>query len=161
MKKDYSWPASKLTAKEMELLYEERKRNGKPITVLIREAVLKTYSSSLLPREEQNEISHWYGYITKSKKYLERFITNFIFKARNTTMPETGSQQWLFTWADPRNQPCPVEIAVDWLCSSTHRPGNSGVGLDNKTPPQSFLISSSSEDIINTLMQINNRLFFW
>ena len=57
MKKDYSWPASKLTAKEMELLYEEKKRNGKPITVLIREAVLKTYSLSLLPREEQNKRS--------------------------------------------------------------------------------------------------------
>jgi len=50
--------SSKLTAKEMELLYEERKKNGKPITVLIREAVLKTYSSSLLPREEQKERSH-------------------------------------------------------------------------------------------------------
>ncbi|MBU4443626.1 hypothetical protein KJ656_00870 [bacterium] len=50
--------SSKLTAKEMELLYEERKKNGKPITVLIREAVLKTYSSSLLPGEEQNKRSH-------------------------------------------------------------------------------------------------------
>ena len=50
--------SSKLTAKEMELLYEERKKNGKPITVLIREAVLKTYSSSLLPGEEQKERSH-------------------------------------------------------------------------------------------------------
>jgi len=45
MKKDYPWPASQLTDKVMELLYEERKRNGKPITVLIKEAVLKTYSS--------------------------------------------------------------------------------------------------------------------
>ena len=27
-------------------------------------------------------------------------------------MPETGSQQWLFIWADPKNQPCPVEIVV-------------------------------------------------
>ena len=58
MKKDYSWPASQLTDKEMELLYEERKRNGKPITVLIREAVLKTYSSSLLPGEKQNKRNH-------------------------------------------------------------------------------------------------------
>ena len=30
--------------------------------------------------------------------------------------------------------------------------------LDNKTPPQSFLISSSSEDLINTFTQLNNRL---
>ena len=73
-------------------------------------------------------------------------------------MPETGSQQRLFTWADSKNQPCPVEIAVDWLCSSTHRPGNSRVGLINKTPPQSFLISSSSEDLINTFTRINNRI---
>ncbi len=58
MNESYPWPASQLTAKEMELLYEERKRNGKPITVLIREAVLKAYSSSLLPREKQNERSH-------------------------------------------------------------------------------------------------------
>ncbi len=58
MNESYPWPASQLTAKEMKLLYEERKRNGKPITVLIREAVLKTYSSSLLPREKQNERSH-------------------------------------------------------------------------------------------------------
>ena len=73
-------------------------------------------------------------------------------------MPETGSQQRIFTWVDSRNQPCPVEIAVDWLCSSTHRPGNSRVGLINKTPPQSFLIFSSSEDLINTFMKINKRL---
>ena len=58
MNESYQWPASKLTAKEMKLLYEERKRNGKPITVLIREAVLKTYSSSLLPREKHNGRSH-------------------------------------------------------------------------------------------------------
>ena len=58
MKKDYPWPASQLTDKVMELLYEERKRNGKPITVLIREAVLKTYSLSLLPGEEQNKRNH-------------------------------------------------------------------------------------------------------
>ena len=73
-------------------------------------------------------------------------------------MPETGSQQRIFTWVDSRNQPCPVEIAVDWLCSSTLRPGNSGVGLVNKTHPKSFLISSSSEDLINTFKQLNNRI---
>jgi len=72
-------------------------------------------------------------------------------------MPETGSQQWLFIWADSRNQPCPDEIAVDWLCSSTRRPGNSRVGLVNKTSSQSFLISSSPEDLLNTFTQINNR----
>ena len=44
MKKDYAWPASQLTAKEMELLFEERKQNGKPITLLIKEAIRKQYA---------------------------------------------------------------------------------------------------------------------
>jgi len=43
MKKDYAWLASQLTDKEMKLLYEERKRNGKPITLLIKEAIKKVY----------------------------------------------------------------------------------------------------------------------
>jgi len=58
VKPDYARPASQLTAKEIELLYEESKRIGKTITVLIREAVLKTYSSALLPTEKQNKRSN-------------------------------------------------------------------------------------------------------
>jgi len=50
---------------------------------------------------------------------LKRFITGFICKARNTTGPETGSQQWIFTSVDSRNQPGYVEIAVDWLLLNT------------------------------------------
>jgi len=43
MNESYPWPASKLTAKEMELLYEERKRSSKPICLLIKEAINKVY----------------------------------------------------------------------------------------------------------------------
>ena len=34
-------------------------------------------------------------------------------------MPETGSQQWIFTWVDTQNQPGHIEIAVDWLLLNT------------------------------------------
>ena len=43
MNEDYPWSASKLTKKEMELLYEERKKSNKPICLLIKEAINKTY----------------------------------------------------------------------------------------------------------------------
>jgi len=50
---------------------------------------------------------------------LKRFKIDFICKARNTTRPETGSQQWIFTWVDTQNQPGYVEIAVDRLLLNT------------------------------------------
>jgi len=40
--KRYCWPASALTEEEMRLLYAEKVRTGKPITVLIRDAVLRS-----------------------------------------------------------------------------------------------------------------------
>jgi len=40
--KRYCWPASALTEEEMRLLYEEKVRTGKPITVLIRDAVIRS-----------------------------------------------------------------------------------------------------------------------
>jgi len=41
--KKYQWPASKLSREEMQMLVRERKRTGKPITVLIKEAVDSVY----------------------------------------------------------------------------------------------------------------------
>ncbi|MCB9059056.1 MAG: hypothetical protein H6627_10850 [Calditrichae bacterium] len=41
----YQWPASALDPYEMQLLYREKQRSGKSITLLIREAVLKAYDS--------------------------------------------------------------------------------------------------------------------
>lgn len=38
----YCWPASALTEKEMQMLYEQKIKTGKPITVLIRDAVIRS-----------------------------------------------------------------------------------------------------------------------
>ena len=40
-KKNYQWPANKLTATEMAILYRLREATGKPINQLLREAILK------------------------------------------------------------------------------------------------------------------------
>ena len=39
----YRWPASKLEKDEMKRLYEVSQRTGKPITLLIREAIRLVY----------------------------------------------------------------------------------------------------------------------
>ena len=39
--KNYQWPADKLTATEMAILYRLREATGKPINQLLREAILK------------------------------------------------------------------------------------------------------------------------
>ena len=39
--KNYQWPANKLTATEMAILYRLREATGKPINQLLREAILK------------------------------------------------------------------------------------------------------------------------
>ena len=39
----YRWPASKLGKDEMRSLYEASRETGKPITLLIREAVREVY----------------------------------------------------------------------------------------------------------------------
>ena len=39
----YGWPASKLGKDEMRSLYEASRETGKPITLLIREAVREVY----------------------------------------------------------------------------------------------------------------------
>jgi len=44
MKKDYPWPASQLDESDMKKLYHARKVTGKPMTLLIKEAVNKTYN---------------------------------------------------------------------------------------------------------------------
>jgi len=44
MKQRYPWPASQLDEKDMEKLYLARKNTGKPMTMLIKEAVNKTYN---------------------------------------------------------------------------------------------------------------------
>ncbi|MCF7802685.1 MAG: hypothetical protein K9N46_05455 [Candidatus Marinimicrobia bacterium] len=41
--KKYQWPASKLSREDMQMLVRERKKTGKPITVLIRDAVHSLY----------------------------------------------------------------------------------------------------------------------
>ena len=38
----YCWPASALGEEEMRLLYQEKVRTGKPITALIRDAVIRS-----------------------------------------------------------------------------------------------------------------------
>lgn len=40
-KKNYQWPASKLTAVEMAILHRLRAATGKPINELLRDAILK------------------------------------------------------------------------------------------------------------------------
>ena len=45
MKQRYPWPASQLNPNDMELLYQKRKTNGKPITLLIKEAVQSQYGN--------------------------------------------------------------------------------------------------------------------
>ena len=40
--KRYCWPASALSEEEMRMLYAEKVRTGKPITVLIRDAVIRS-----------------------------------------------------------------------------------------------------------------------
>jgi len=43
VKPKYPWPASQLDEKDMEKLYSVRETTGKPMTVLIKEAVRKQY----------------------------------------------------------------------------------------------------------------------
>jgi len=43
MKQKYPWPASQLDSSDMEALYLVRETTGKPMTVLIKEAVRKQY----------------------------------------------------------------------------------------------------------------------
>jgi len=43
MIKRYPWPASKIGKDEMRRLFEAKRRTGKPITVLVREAVRRVY----------------------------------------------------------------------------------------------------------------------
>ena len=45
MKQRYPWPASQLDEKDMEKLYLARKNTGKPMTVLIKEAVRNQYGN--------------------------------------------------------------------------------------------------------------------
>ena len=40
---NHAWIGDRLGTEEMTLLYDERERTGKPMTVLVQEAVLKTY----------------------------------------------------------------------------------------------------------------------
>lgn len=42
---NHGWIGDQLGTEEMGLLYEERKRTGKPMTILVKEAVLKAYSN--------------------------------------------------------------------------------------------------------------------
>ena len=42
--KKYSWPASAVSEKEMQILYDMRQKTKKPISKLIKEAIRKTYS---------------------------------------------------------------------------------------------------------------------
>ena len=44
--KNYQWPANKLTATEMAILYRLREATGKPINQLLREAILKLNETS-------------------------------------------------------------------------------------------------------------------
>jgi hypothetical protein len=42
--KKYSWPASAVSEKDMQILYDMRQKTKKPISKLIKEAIRKTYS---------------------------------------------------------------------------------------------------------------------
>jgi hypothetical protein len=42
--KKYSWPASAVSEKEMQILYDMRQKTKKPISKLNKEAIRKTYS---------------------------------------------------------------------------------------------------------------------
>jgi hypothetical protein len=44
--KNYQWPADKLTATEMAILYRLREATGKPINHLLRDAILKLSDSA-------------------------------------------------------------------------------------------------------------------
>ena len=43
MKQKYPWPASLLDETDMEALFYARKKTGKPMTLLIKEAVSRVY----------------------------------------------------------------------------------------------------------------------
>jgi len=42
--KKYSWPASAVSEKDMQMLYDMRQKTKKPLAKLIKEAIRKTYS---------------------------------------------------------------------------------------------------------------------
>ena len=44
MKSKYPWPASQLDESDMEKLYQARKVTGKPMTILIKEAINNQYN---------------------------------------------------------------------------------------------------------------------
>lgn len=41
----YKWPASEIDEKTMRILFEMKQRTGKSISLLIKEAIVKTYSN--------------------------------------------------------------------------------------------------------------------
>ena len=51
----YPWPASRLTAREMSLLYRVRARRGTPINELLRLAVKKAYPINERLRGDSSE----------------------------------------------------------------------------------------------------------
>ena len=50
-RRNYQWPASALTGKEMEILNDWRTRTGTPISHLLRQAILKCNSMITFNRE--------------------------------------------------------------------------------------------------------------
>jgi len=43
MKQKYPWPASLLDERDMEVLFHAKQKSGKPITLLIKEAINQMY----------------------------------------------------------------------------------------------------------------------
>lgn len=52
--KRYQWPSSRLTEREMKLLYEHKLRCGIPITELIREAIELAYGNAVEEKSRKN-----------------------------------------------------------------------------------------------------------
>lgn len=53
----------------------------------------------------------------KSKKTTWKLLMLVLYLLKGIIMIATNSQQRIFIWASLQNQPCTVEIAMDWLCS--------------------------------------------
>ena len=43
---NHAWIGDRLGSEEMTLLYDERERTGKPMTILVQEAVLRAYAKN-------------------------------------------------------------------------------------------------------------------
>jgi transcription antitermination factor NusG len=73
-KKGYAWPASAISETEMAVLVDVRAETGKPISVLLKEAVQKAYGgcSSFVPEKEEHSVLITRGLFAGEKGVIEK-----------------------------------------------------------------------------------------